>query len=163
MLFQHLNIWGLLSPDYCRLNILPLVSRFRNRVKVWSKLWLSMAGRANLVKMIMMPNLLYFLHNTPVVIPLRIFRVVNSIFCSWLWKGGHARIKLEQLQKGKRWWGPSFPQPMALLYSFSATTSRGAMALDACCEEGIGDFTFFIMMHFCRARTLAEGLEAQLF
>lgn len=71
--------------DY--LNIFPLLTKFRDKVKLWIKLWISVAGRANLVKMILMPQLLYHLHNSPVGIPLKIFRVVNTIFQSLLWKG----------------------------------------------------------------------------
>lgn len=46
---------------------------------------MSLAGKTNLIKMILMPQLLYLLHNTPVVIPIKIFRVVNSLFRLLFW------------------------------------------------------------------------------
>lgn len=55
-----------------------------------------MVGQANLEK-IMMPKLLYFLHNAPVTLPLKMFRVINSIFRHLLWKQSSPRIRLEQL------------------------------------------------------------------
>lgn len=66
--------------DYCPLNIHPLLSRFWDKINTWNNLKLSLAGKANLIKMILMPQLLYFLYNSPVVIHLKIFRVVNTLF-----------------------------------------------------------------------------------
>lgn len=60
--------------DYCRLNVFPLLSRYRYKVKLWTRLWLSVAGRANLM-MILMSQILDF--HQQVVIPLKIFRLVN--------------------------------------------------------------------------------------
>ena len=100
--FKYLGVW--ISPtitDYCKLNVHPLLSKFRDKILIWNKLRMSLAGRTNLIKMILMPQLLYFLHNAPMVITLKIFRVVNSLFRQLLWHGRTPRIKLEQLQRPK--------------------------------------------------------------
>lgn len=97
--------------DYCSLNIYPLLSRFRDKINTWNNLKMSLAGKANLIKMILMPQLLYFLHNTPVVIPLKIFRIVNTLFRRLLWNNKHPRIKLEQLQQSKDNGGLAVPNP----------------------------------------------------
>lgn len=70
-LFKYLGIHGTSNIlDYCHLSIHPLLSRFRDRVNTSSKLRLLVAGRINLIKMILMPQLLNPLHNSPVVVPL---------------------------------------------------------------------------------------------
>lgn len=84
--FKYLDIQ--VSPmltDYCRLNMYPLLTHFRAKIIMWNKLKMSVAGRTNLIKMILMPQLLYFLHNFLVVVPLKLFRVVNSLFRTLLW------------------------------------------------------------------------------
>lgn len=56
---------------------MPLLTKFWDKGKLWKKLWLSIVGRANLVKMILMPQLLKFLHNAPIVLSLRLFWTIN--------------------------------------------------------------------------------------
>lgn len=70
-----------------------------------------MIGQASLVKMILMPQLLYFLHSSPVVFPLKTFRTVNSLYCPLLWKQSSPRIRLEQLQLPKAAEGIAFTHP----------------------------------------------------
>lgn len=100
-----------METNYIGLNLTPLLNPFRDRVKVWSRLKISLAGHVNLIKMIMMPQLLYMLHNTPTVIPLKKFCIINSIFRSLVWQSKPARIKLEQLQRPKEAWGLALPNP----------------------------------------------------
>lgn len=97
--------------DYVSLNLTPLINRYRDRVKVWSKLKLSQVGRINLIKMILMPQLLYILHNSPMVITLKKFRIINSLFRSFIWLSKPPRIKLEQLQRPKDDGGLALPNP----------------------------------------------------
>lgn len=51
--------------DYCRLTIAHFVFYFRDKVKVWLwyKFWLSLACRADILKAVFIPQLLYFLNN----------------------------------------------------------------------------------------------------
>lgn len=93
--------------DYVNLNLTPLINRCRDRVKVWSKLKLTQVGRINLIKMILMPQLLYVLHNSPMVITLKKFR----LFRSFIWLSKPPRIKLEQLQRPKDEGGLALPSP----------------------------------------------------
>lgn len=53
---------------------------------------MSVVGKVNPIKIILMPQLLYMLHNSPVVIPLKTFRIVNSIFCTLIWKNWAPRL-----------------------------------------------------------------------
>lgn len=71
---------------------------------------MSLVGRVNLTKMIFMPQLLYILHNTPTVVPFKIFPVINSLFSAFLWLNKPLRIRLEQLQKPKE--AGDWPSPI---------------------------------------------------
>lgn len=114
--FKYLGVYVTPQPrDYVSLNVCPLLSRINDKIKVWSKLKMSLVGRVNLTKMIFMPQLLYMLHNTPMVVTLRIFRIINSMFRSFLWLDRPQRIKLEQLQKPKEAGGASSVQTLGYI------------------------------------------------
>lgn len=67
--FKYLGIQVTSGPqDFSQLHISPLLQRFREKVKTWNALRLSVAGKVNLIKMILVPQLLYFLNNAPVVL-----------------------------------------------------------------------------------------------
>lgn len=51
------------------------------------------ARRTNLVKMILMPQLLYVLHNSPVWIPFKHFHKFQGLFRHLVWKKGVPRIR----------------------------------------------------------------------
>ncbi|XP_069610810.1 zinc finger protein 300-like [Ranitomeya imitator] len=55
--------------DYVRLNLTPMLGKFQQKIGAWMKPFLSVAGRVNLIKMRLMPQLLYILHNAPVWLP----------------------------------------------------------------------------------------------
>lgn len=68
--FKYLGV--VISPqplDFCHVNILPLLLKFRDKVKIWNKLFLSVAGKAILIKIILLLQLFSHLHNSPVVVP----------------------------------------------------------------------------------------------
>lgn len=156
--FKYLGIQ--ISPkitEYCPLNIYPLLSRFRDKINTWNRLKMSLAGKANLIKMILMPQLLYFLHNSPIVIHLKIFRVVNTLFRKLLWNSGTPRIKLEQLQNPKDSGGLAVPNPW--LYYIAAQLQQlvGSMNRDPPGSSAQ------LMLIGTGAETIPLGLEAQLF
>lgn len=66
--FKYLGIQVTPNP-YISLNLTPLLAKFQDTVKVWSKLKMSLVGQTNLIKMILMPHLLHVLQNSLVVIP----------------------------------------------------------------------------------------------
>lgn len=62
---------------FCHLKIIPLFAWFRYKINIWNKLKLSVASRTNVIIMIIMPQLLFFLLKSPTVASLAFFRVVN--------------------------------------------------------------------------------------
>lgn len=109
--FKYLGVYITSEPhDYISLNLSPLLGRIQDRVKVWSRLKMPLVGKVHLI-IIFMPQLLYILHNAPIVVPLKIFCIINSIFRSFLWLDKPPRVKLEQLQKSKETGGLVLPNP----------------------------------------------------
>ncbi|XP_071967750.1 uncharacterized protein [Engystomops pustulosus] len=87
--------------------------------------------------MVLMPQLLYILHNTPVWIPFRIFYGVQGMFRELLWKKGHPRIKLETLQRAKDNGGLAIPNPWIYFLAAQAQQLRGwAQDLDGAGPNG---------------------------
>lgn len=70
-----------------------------------------MAGWTNLVKMILMPQLLYIIRNSPVWLPFKYFHKFQALFRDLVWKKGVPRIKYETLQHPKDEGGLAAPNP----------------------------------------------------
>lgn len=82
---------------------------------------LSVEGKVNLTNRILMPQLLYFLHNAPMVIPLKIFRIVNTIFLSLFWKD-RPQNQTRTSTKTQRLWWVGFAKLMAVVPGSTAAT-----------------------------------------
>lgn len=85
--FKYLGI--IISPklcDFIKRNLSPLLITIVGKINRWCKLSLSVIGRANLIKMIPIPQLLYILHNTPIWIPAYFFHRINRHFRELLWE-----------------------------------------------------------------------------
>ncbi|CAJ0919619.1 unnamed protein product [Ranitomeya imitator] len=66
--FKYLGIQVALAlTRFEELNLEPLITKIRTKISAWSKLNLSVVGRVNLLKMVVMPQILYVLHNSPAV------------------------------------------------------------------------------------------------
>lgn len=120
--FKYLGVYVTPQPrDYVSLNVCPLLSRINDKIKVWSKLKMSLVGRVNLTKMIFMPQLLYMLHNTPMV-----GYSASLIPCSDHFSG---LIDLRELnwnnsKSPRRLGGLALSKPLAILHSSPAPTHR---------------------------------------
>lgn len=73
-------------------NIELLFRYLKSRIQSWARLPLGVMGRINIIKMIIMPKLLYVFWNSPVLIPLKIFKSLDTIINSFIW--GPNRHKL---------------------------------------------------------------------
>lgn len=78
--------------DYIPLNVEPLFQVLRAKTQTWSRLPLGIMGRINLVKMILLPKLLYIFWQAPLYLPPRIFKSMESIINMFIW--GPSRHKL---------------------------------------------------------------------
>lgn len=79
--FQYLGVKVNTRPlDYIQLNVSPRLARMAGKVDSWFRLPLTVIGRGNFIKMILMLQTLYILHNSPVWIPTYVFHRINSFF-----------------------------------------------------------------------------------
>lgn len=71
-------------PDFLNESITPLVEFVRAKTRSWSQLPLSVAGRVNLIKMILLPKILYVTQQSPLYLSQSIFDKLNSILKSFV-------------------------------------------------------------------------------
>lgn len=77
--------------DYIDLNFKPVYDLLKTKTQTWTRLPLGIMGHINLVKMILLLKLLYFLA-CPIYIPTLIFNSMKSILNTFIW--GPSRHKL---------------------------------------------------------------------
>lgn len=98
------------------LNFQPLLNVFSTDLDRWRGLAISWFGRCNVLKMNIMPRLLYLLQALPVRIPQEFFRKLRSVFVRYVWQGKPPRLKRSLLQRPKLRGGVGLPDP-ALYYT----------------------------------------------
>lgn len=85
--------------DYMSLNLLPLVTRLKQKTQIWKRLPLSLLGRVSLIKMKFLSVILYFLRHSPVWIPKTYYDTLNGIIGSFIWSPQSPRISISILQE----------------------------------------------------------------
>lgn len=111
---------------------------------------------------ILMSQLLYFLHNSPVIILLNIFHTINSLFfLALLWKQGSPWVNRAQLQHPKTAGGIAFPHPW--LYYIAAKLQRMVPGISIGNNASLmsRDATLTLFLHFTHS-ILARGSEFPL-
>lgn len=107
-------------------NVVPLLTKLKQKSRVWGGLPLSVAGRCNLIKMIWMPQILFILQNSPVWIPRHWFRRLDSLFRELIWKNGVARIGLKTLRRPREEGGLALPDPWSYFLEAQIQFMRGS-------------------------------------
>lgn len=78
--------------DYTSLNIMPLNEMLKQKTQVWTRLPLGVMGRINLIKMVLLPKILYMIWHSPVYLVLRHFKILETFLKPFVW--GNNRHKL---------------------------------------------------------------------
>lgn len=107
-----------------------------------------------------MPQLSIFLRYTPVVIPLKNFHKINTIFRSLSWQP--PRSKLEKLQHPKDIGGIAIPNSWLYYIAAQLQNMTGGMVVPEPDSTLFSDYTLAGNKHLTKAQNLAEGLESQL-
>ena len=90
-------------------NFSPLLEKTEKDFDRWSTLPLSLAGRINLIKMVVMPKFLYLFQHIPIYITKSFFDKVDRIISKFLWGIKPARIRKIILQSAKKDGGLALP------------------------------------------------------
>uniref|UniRef100_A0A803J788 Reverse transcriptase domain-containing protein n=1 Tax=Xenopus tropicalis TaxID=8364 RepID=A0A803J788_XENTR len=97
--FKYLGINITRDPgDYIQENMHPLIKYVRDKTKTWGNLPLTIAGRVNLVKMSLLPKILYIIMHSPIFLAQRLFQIITSQILTLIWKGTRPRLKLALLR-----------------------------------------------------------------
>ena len=90
-------------------NFRPLVEKIEEDFARWSALPLSLAGRINLIKMVVMPKFLYLFQHIPIYINKSFFDKIDGTISKFLWGNKPARIQKAILQSSKSDGGLALP------------------------------------------------------
>lgn len=69
----------------------------RNDIERWTVLPLDLSSRVEIIKMNLLPRLLYLFQSLPVDIPDKQFRIWDKIISRFIWNGKRPRVKFETL------------------------------------------------------------------
>lgn len=70
---------------YGKLNLYPLLNMIKHRLKAWGNLPQTLIGKINLLKMKILPVILYVLRHSPIWLPKAFFKKYDSTISSSLW------------------------------------------------------------------------------
>lgn len=98
-------------------NFTPLLERTKIDLTRWSALPISLAGRINTIKMVVLPRFMYFFQMIPVFLPKTFFKKIDGILSSFIWNQKCPRIRKSRLQCSKSEGGLSLPNFMYYYWS----------------------------------------------
>lgn len=75
----------------------PLVKEIEEMLDRWNTLPVSMIGRINLIKMTVVPKLLYLFQSIPLFLPASFFSNLNKTFARFIWNNKQPRLRLSLL------------------------------------------------------------------
>lgn len=90
-------------------NYTPILQNIKEDIKLWNKPHFSWMGRAAIIKMNILPRLLYFLQTIPIKIPNSFFRTFQSTCNKLLWNQKTPRLSFNLLSKSKMNGGLGIP------------------------------------------------------
>lgn len=107
--------------------------------------------------MILMPQLLYVLHNSLVVIPLKIFHIMNTIFRSLLWLSKNPGRKVQEC------WGLALPNPLFYCLASQMQHIAHSMSSGPGMVERDRDHSTWLLVHTVEIERTKSGLEGLAF
>uniref|UniRef100_A0A8C2L4R0 Reverse transcriptase domain-containing protein n=1 Tax=Cyprinus carpio TaxID=7962 RepID=A0A8C2L4R0_CYPCA len=111
--FKYLGIWITRNfKNLYRANYHPLLANLKQDIARWESLPLSLGGRINLVKMIILPKFLYLFQTLPIFLSKSFFSNLNSQLSSFVWNKKHPRINKKILQLPRNLGGMALPNFM---------------------------------------------------
>uniref|UniRef100_A0A8C5R1L2 Reverse transcriptase domain-containing protein n=1 Tax=Leptobrachium leishanense TaxID=445787 RepID=A0A8C5R1L2_9ANUR len=97
---RYLGIW--LHAEVSKipsLNFLPILSVIRQDMRDWSSKYLSWLGRVGVLKMNVLPRLLYLVQTIPLQVPRGWLAEVRKLFLNFVWAGKRPRLKFTTMCK----------------------------------------------------------------
>ena len=82
-----------------KLNFSDLIGKLKIMIDRWKLLPLSLIGRVNIVKMVVLPKCMYLFQNIPIYLTTSFFKMLDSIIVPFVWADKLSRISKAHLQK----------------------------------------------------------------
>lgn len=110
-------------------NYQPLLNTISKFIERWKNLPISLIGRVNIIKMSVLPKILYLFQNIPLCPPTSFFTILRRSFTNFIWNNKRARVRLSLLYLPFNRGGLQFPnlqwyywaaQLRSTLYYFSS-------------------------------------------
>uniref|UniRef100_A0A3Q4M420 Uncharacterized protein n=1 Tax=Neolamprologus brichardi TaxID=32507 RepID=A0A3Q4M420_NEOBR len=92
-----------IAKDLWKLNLSPVIIKIKKDLDRWQKLPLSLMGCVNLIKMSILPRLLYPLQMLPVLITQKVSCDTEKAFSKFIWGGKKPRLRIGTLQLRVLW------------------------------------------------------------
>lgn len=113
---SHIGYLGTKIPNKLNrifeLNYVPMARQFKLDFQRWDREVFTWFGRTNIIKMNVMPSLLYLLQTLPIKISPSFLRDLRSRFLRFIWAGKPARVRRAILRLPKEKGGIGFPNPV---------------------------------------------------
>jgi len=110
---DHFTYLGIVVPknpkQIFKLNFLAKIDKLKDNIERWRLLPLSMIGKINAIKMVILPQFLYLFQNVPTYIPLSFFKLLDSVIMPFIWAYKTPRIAKAHLQKPTQMGGLGLP------------------------------------------------------
>lgn len=104
--------------DLLKTNFRPPIDQARKDTNRWSTLPLSLAGRINSVKMVILPKFLYLFQTVPIFLPKSYFKELDKCIGTFIWNKTIPRVRKSVLEKRKT--NGSLALPNFLYYYWAA-------------------------------------------
>lgn len=92
-IIRYLGVHISQSPvDYISLNIDPIYTLIKSKIQTWARLPLGVWGRINLIKMVLLPKILYILWHIPVYLPLKYFKSFEALLKPFVWDSNRHKL-----------------------------------------------------------------------
>uniref|UniRef100_A0A8C5PAU0 Reverse transcriptase domain-containing protein n=1 Tax=Leptobrachium leishanense TaxID=445787 RepID=A0A8C5PAU0_9ANUR len=135
---RFLGIW--LPPDLTKLydiNFPPLWDALQTDLKEWSSLKISWFGRVGVLKMNILPRLLYLFSTVPVLLPPDFLASIRRTLSRFVWSQTRPRVRLHTMMLPKQAGGVAYPDVCRYFLASHlirvvewSTGGRGALWLD---------------------------------
>lgn len=145
-------------PDFIALNIEPLFNTLKLKTQVWSRLPLGVMGRINLVKMVLLPKLLYIFWQSPIHLPQCIFKAMESILNTFVWGSSHHKLSWKVLKCPTDLGGTALPDlyiyyiAAQLSHFFHLNLSDKIRYSQMVCPQSSGTISHPFQILFCEPR-----------
>uniref|UniRef100_A0A8D0KLK4 Reverse transcriptase domain-containing protein n=1 Tax=Salvator merianae TaxID=96440 RepID=A0A8D0KLK4_SALMN len=90
-------------------NYVKLWSQVKQDLEIWSKLKLSLLGRISVLKMNVLPRVMFLFQSIPIIIKDEVFKKWQKDLTSFIWQGKKPRIRFKLMQDAKERGGLGLP------------------------------------------------------